>query len=153
MRNILISTALLVGVSLAGCYTEEQVGVGYGGGGYGYAATAGPSMAYVSPGVQVVADYDYPVFYSDGLYWRSYGGGWYSSRWYDRGWAINYRVPYGIRGIARPGMYAHYHAGGGYIRDHRAYGAPAYRGGAAVRTPAYRAPARTYRPAATVHRR
>jgi hypothetical protein len=132
----------------AGCYMEEQAPA-YGGGGY----ATGPQLADVSPGVQVVADYDYPVFYSDGFYWRWYGGYWYSSRWHDRGWGIGYNVPVGIRGISRPYMYSHYHPG--YMRDHRAYGAPAYRGGAAVRTRSYRAPARTYRPAPStpVHRR
>jgi len=142
MRKILLTAALVVGASaFAGCYVEDPAPV-YAGGGY---AAAGPQLAYVSPGVQVVADYDYPVFYSDGLYWRSYGGYWYSSRWYDRGWGINYRVPVGVRGISRPYAYSHYR-GGGYVRDYRAYGRPAYRGGSVVRSSGYRGPARSYRP-------
>jgi hypothetical protein len=143
MRNLLLATALLLGTG-AGCYMEEPAPM-YGGNAY---VAAGPQLAYVSPGVQVVADYDYPVFYSGGFYWRSYGGYWYSSRWHDRGWGISRNVPVGVRGIARPYAYSHYRGPGVGYRDHRGY-APAYRGGAAVRTPAYRAPARTYRPSSS----
>jgi hypothetical protein len=50
----------------------------------GYAAT--PDLVTVSPGVQVVADYDEPVFYNDGFYWRYYDGGWYCSSNYATGW-------------------------------------------------------------------
>ena len=124
------------------CYSEEPgVAVGYSAG-YGY---AGPQLEYVAPGVQVIADYDYPVFYSDGYYWRNDGGIWYRSGFYNRGWAVSYNVPYGVRGIREPGAYAHYRGGG--------YAGPAYRGGvynngAAVRDHrAYSAPAPAYRPA------
>jgi hypothetical protein len=149
---------MLITAGLAtGCYYEEPV---YGG---AAVATGAPAMETVSPGVQVVvADYDYPVFFTDGFYWRYYGGVWYSSRWYDRGWGVNYRVPYGISRIDRPYAYAHYRGGyyngvrGGY-RTAPVYNggraAPVYRGG--TTTPVYRAPARSYRPSAPVrdHRR
>src|SRR3569623_2841778 len=45
-----------------------------------------PQLVEVEPGVQVVADYDEPVFYSDGMYWRSEGGIWYSSRYHNHAW-------------------------------------------------------------------
>ena len=133
-----------------GCYSEEPaVGVSYGYG-YGYAA---PQMEYVGPGVQVISDYDYPVFYSDGFYWRWDGGVWYRSGFYNRGWGVAYDVPIGIRGIARPEAYAHYHGGlrrlsrrpeaiaavtglGGY-RGRR--GSRRYRGRGRGPAPAYRA--------------
>ena len=133
-----------------GCYTEADVGgggaVAYGGG--------GPALVEVSPGVQVIADYDYPVFYSGGLYWRQTGGVWYSSNVYSGGWAVNYNVPYGVRGIREPGMYAHYRAGGGggYRGGYAGRPSPTYRGGynggAEVRDHrTYAAPARAAAPA------
>ncbi|MEO6773946.1 MAG: hypothetical protein ABI467_13175 [Kofleriaceae bacterium] len=111
---------------LGACYSEEP-GVEYGGGGY----AGGPQMEDVSPGVQVIADYDYPVFYSDGYYWRNDGGLWYRSGYYNRGWAVSYNVPYGVRGIGHPESYAHYHRG--YNAGYR--GGPGYRGGS---NPGYR---------------
>ena len=100
-------------------------------------------MAYVSPGVEVIADYDYPVFYSDGFYWRYDAGYWYRSPYWDRGWVGAIDVPVGIRGVRQPWIYSHYRTGargtatagkaagrdrggGPYVRDHRGY-APAYR--------------------------
>lgn len=137
---------------VAGCYSEEPaVGVSYGYG-YGYAA---PQMEYVGPGVQVISDYDYPVFYSDGFYWRWDGGVWYRSGFYNRGWGVAYNVPIGIRGIARPEAYVHFH--GGFYGGYR--GGPGYRGEVrgGYRGPA-RGPAPAYRAApsrapSTSHRR
>ncbi len=64
MQRFLLVVSLMF---LGACYSEEpSVGVAYGGG----VSYGSPSMEYVSPGVQVIADYDYPVFYSDGYYWR-----------------------------------------------------------------------------------
>ena len=109
-----------------GCYTRGDVGVGYS---YGYAAPA-PSLYYVSPGVQVVAYSDYPVFYSDGYYWRYDGGLWYRSGYYSGGWVAWHDVPYSVRTIDRPYRYARYTPGAGWsaggtyrgnvnVRDHR----------------------------------
>ncbi|HEY6032826.1 MAG TPA: hypothetical protein VIV58_01165 [Kofleriaceae bacterium] len=106
---------------LGACYSEEP-GVEYGGSAY----VGGPQMEVVSPGVQVVADYDYPVFYSDGFYWRYDGGLWYRSGYYNGGWAVSYNVPYGVRGIGHPEYYAHYR--GGYNNGYRGYN-NGYRGG------------------------
>ena len=109
-RFMLLLSLLVVGA----CYSEEPgVGVSYG---VGYGA---PSMAYVSPGVQVIADYDYPVFYSDGYYWRYDNNVWYRSGFYNRGWGVSYDVPIGVRGISRPEGYAHYR--GGYNDGYRGY--------------------------------
>lgn len=141
----------VIAAAAAGCYTSADVG--YGGGAY---VGPAPALVYAAPGVQVIADYDEPIFFSDGLYWRSYGGVWYSSRVYNGGWAASYNVPYGVRGIREPGAYAHYrpagyagpryrggaYNGGAAVRDHRTYSAPA---------PAYRAPARG--PVVRDHRR
>jgi len=123
MHKTTIITSLFLAALAVGCYSEESVGVGYSA---GYAAPA-PALVEVSPGVQVIADYDYPVFYSSGFYWRYDGGMWYRSGYYDRGWAVSYNVPVGIRGIDRPYAYAHYRPNGA-VR----YGG-GYRGGAAYR--------------------
>jgi hypothetical protein len=130
MRQAILAASLFLFV---GCYTEAEVGVA----GPGVYAAA-PTMEVVAPGVQVVAvDYDYPVFFSDGFYWRYYGGVWYNSRVYTGGWGVAYNVPVGVRGIDRPYAYAHYRAGGG------GWGRPAYRGGG----PAYHGAGPAYHPA------
>jgi hypothetical protein len=146
-RLILVLSLLTIGA----CYSEEPgVAVGYSGGaGYG-----SPQMEYVSPGVQVISDNDYPVFYSDGFYWRYDGGAWYRSGYYNRGWGVAYNVPVGVRGIGRPEAYVHYRGGfnGGYRGGYNAGYRGGYRGnanygvrggGAVVRD--HRAPAAVYR--------
>jgi len=71
-----------------------------------------PQLVEVNPGVEVVYDYDRPVFFSDGLYWHMDGGVWYSSRYHTGGWVRVNAPPERIRGISRPEMYAHYHPAG-----------------------------------------
>lgn len=145
MKSLLSASFLVAVLAVTGCYSEEAtVGVGYGG---GYAA---PGLVEVSPGVQVVADYDYPVFYSDNYYWRYDNGLWYRSGYLGGGWAVSYDVPVRVRGIDRPYNYVHYRGNGGYyrnggynagpaVRDHREGYAPAYRGQPTYRPgPAYR---------------
>lgn len=155
MKSIWLAALFIVG----GCYySDPQVSARYSVG-YGYGA---PSMAYVGPGVDVVMDYDYPVFFSDGYYWRYNGGLWYRSGYYDRGWSVNYNVPYAVRGISRPESYVRYRGGSGYqpnqnwgrrnvpvAPSNQAYRSqPAYRPSA----PAYRPSAPVYRPAPSVYR-
>jgi hypothetical protein len=135
---------LVMTLAFAGCYTEADVGYGYG-----YAAPE-PGLVAVSPGVMVVADYDYPVFYSEGFYWRSYGGAWYRSPYRDRGWVVGYNAPVGVRGIGRPEAYAHYHGNAGYGYGPGYRGNPGYsggyRGGPAYNGPAHAAPVRSAPP-------
>jgi hypothetical protein len=164
-RNLImrgtILTAVLFAATLAGCYTTGEVGYS---GGY-YAAPAASSNVYVStpdlvtvsPGVQVVADYDEPVFYTDGFYWRYYNNGWYRSNNYSAGWYYYERPPVAVLGIERPYAYAHYRPQGyvarnrgayrpaePIVRDHRG---PAYRPEPAAReNPGYRSEPPTYRP-------
>jgi hypothetical protein len=91
-------------VAAAGCSAHGRVG---------YTATATvatPELVYVGPGVYVIADYDYPVFYSNNVYWRYDGGIWYRSTRYDRGWTVSYDVPVAVRRIDRPHAYVHYRA-------------------------------------------
>ncbi len=80
------------------------------------------SYVYVNPNVQVIEDYEYPVFFSNNLYWRNEGGVWYSSSYHDRGWITGVETPVYIRSIDRPEHFVHYHAD-----VHATVGQPGYR--------------------------
>jgi hypothetical protein len=119
MHQLIIATFVtLTTACLAGGEVGYRVGV----------SAPAPDLVYVSPGVQVIADYDYPVFFADGLYWRYDGGIWYRSRTYTGGWAVSYNVPVAVRGIDRPAGYAHYRSTAvAHGRDHRMQGHQAVR--------------------------
>ncbi|HEY0477284.1 MAG TPA: hypothetical protein VGD37_07150 [Kofleriaceae bacterium] len=68
-----------------------------------------PELVVISPGVQVVADLDEPIFYSGNYYWRNDGGYWYRSTSHTHGWARVEVAPVEIRAIERPSVYVHYH--------------------------------------------
>ena len=55
----------------------------------------------------MIADYDEPIFFSDGFYWRNYGGLWYRSTYYTGGW-VYAQPPVAVMRIDRPYMYRHY---------------------------------------------
>lgn len=138
MRGMILAAGLFVAVSAGGCFADAQVG---------YTASADVAveptpaasvdMVEVSPGVQVVADYDEPVFYSDGFYWRYYNNIWYRSGSYYSGWTYYDNPPVAVLRIDRPYAYAHYRPAGYVVRNR-----PRYRP-AAVRE--YRGPAPAYR--------
>ena len=114
---------------------------------------ASPELVYVSPGVQVIADYNEPIFYSDNFYWRNDGGVWYRSRYHTGGWAVATPPP-AVSRIDRPRGYVHYRPAGWVAHRPPPRGpAPIARTGFAL-PPAHPAgPARTgYQPAA-VHAR
>jgi hypothetical protein len=124
MRLTLLS--LILGSALTGCLATGSADVSYGGG----VAVATPDLVEVSPGVQVVADYDDSVFYSDGFYWRNDGGGWYRSNNYAGGWVYWSAPPRAIISINEPYRYRNYRPAGYQprhapyrqqepIRDHR----------------------------------
>lgn len=152
MKRYLLPVMLLGALAASGCYSEEP-GVAYAGS-YGY---AGPSMAYVGPGVQVIADYDDPIFYSDGFYWRWDSGYWYRSPYYTGGWVTVRDVPYGIRQVRDPWRYSHYRSGARWNGTHWEGGVSVTGRGPAVRdhrsySPAYRpAPRPSYHPAPVYH--
>ena len=128
---------LLSAVLGTGCLVQDQPR---------YVATAGPAVAAegdgadlveVSPGVEVVADYNEPVFYADDYYWVNRGGVWYSSTWYGGGWARAGYVSPRVYGIGHPEGYAHYRPNG-YVRGNRGGyvnrgGGRGYNGGGSVR--------------------
>lgn len=140
MKPLLVVTLMIFG---GACYySDPQVSARYSAGyGYGYDA---PTLTYISPGVHVVADYDYPVFFSDGYYWRYDGGLWYRSGYYNRGWNVWYDVPHRVRGISRPEGYVRYRGGSSY-RPNQNWGrrnvAPTPSAPTARTAPSYRAPA------------
>lgn len=56
----------------------------------------GPPDVIVLPdtsGVYVVPDIDVDLFFWNGWWWRPWEGGWYRSRYYNRGWAYYNNVP------------------------------------------------------------
>ena len=127
----------IMAAGLCGCAGTGEVE--YGGG----VAVASPDLVEVEPGVQVLADADAPVFYSDGAYWEYRDGLWFRSGYYDRGFArvdVNY-VPVRIRTIDNPRAYVHYrrHEGRGYARP-----APVYRHDEPRRVEPYRAQGGVY---------
>src|SRR5262245_31925292 len=100
MRRIILCV-LVASVALARGYAGT--GTVYSAGGSGgtlTATTVAPDLVYVSPGVQVVADYEYPVFYADNFYWRFDGGRWYRSSWYTGGWVFA-TPPYTVLSVER----------------------------------------------------
>ena len=94
MRSI-ISAVVMSGLFAAGCAARV-----------GYSATVssdgyGPDLVYVAPGVQVIADFDEPIFYADGLYWRFYSGTWYRSRNTRAAGSTPRRLPWSCASIGR----------------------------------------------------
>lgn len=125
MRRITLGVLVMSAALAGGCAGSGTVY--YGGGGTLTATTVAPDLVYVSPGVQVVADYDDSVFYADNYYWRYDGGRWYRSSWYTGGW-VYATPPHAVLRIERPYAYRRYRPAGyvarrPYYRDTR----PAYR--------------------------
>lgn len=148
MRGTILA-AVLLAASAGGCYVSGETGyqANYSGGAY----VESPDLVAVSPGVQVVADYDEPVFYSDGFYWRFNDGFWYRSNSYYTGWYYYERPPAAVLRIDRPYAYRHYRPAGyvarsrgpyrrsePVVRDHRG---PVYRDSGYRQPP----PAQSYR--------
>jgi hypothetical protein len=99
MHRKTLLLAILTAALLDGCAASAHVG--------GSASVTAPDLVYVSPGVQVIADYSEPIFYSDSYYWRFDGNVWYRSRAYTSGW-VRYQAPVAILRIDRPSAYVHY---------------------------------------------
>lgn len=104
---------LFAGVLGTGCYaTTSGYSPAYVGPSVAVTATTvGPDLVYVSPGVQVIADYDEPVFYADGFYWRETGGIWYRSHYHTHGWS-SYHAPRSIVSIRDRHSYRRYRPAG-----------------------------------------
>ena len=133
IRSFLGATLVAAALLGAGCYATVS-GEAYG-----------PDLVTVSPGVQVIADYDEPIFYTDGFYWRFYDGLWYRSSNYATGWYYWSSPPVTVLRIDRPYAYRHYRPTGYVarsrpryrpseviVRDHRGP-APVYRAEPVIR--------------------
>jgi hypothetical protein len=97
MKTSLLQSVLVVAL-VGGCGASRLT----------YGGEATPDLVVISPGVQVIADFDTPIFYSSNYYWRNASGFWYRSKSYTNGWARAQVVPDGIRAIARPSVYVRY---------------------------------------------
>jgi len=106
--SLITATALTV---VAGCAADARYN------GTVTATAYTPDLVTISPGVQVIADYNEPVFYSDNYYWR-YNNGWYRSSYYDRGW-VSARPTVTVGRISQPHRYVHYRPAGYVARRHR----------------------------------
>jgi hypothetical protein len=82
------------------------------------ADNSAPDLVEAAPDVQVVADYDAPVFFNSGVYWRYNDGGWYSSSEYTGGWAYRASPPSAIVNIDHPERFVHYKPSG-YVARRR----------------------------------
>jgi hypothetical protein len=122
MHRFTLLAAVATAAFAAGCF-----------GTVGYSASVSsegdrPDLVYAAPGVQVIADYDEPIFFADSLYWRFDGVRWYRSSYYTGGW-VYATPPAGVRRIDRPHDFVHYrprgwvdrraHQQGPIARDHR----------------------------------
>jgi len=145
MKNPLLSTVtsalLLFGV---GCAGSAQYSAS--------ASVEAPRLILIEPDVQVVADYDQPVFYSESYYWRYDNGVWYRSNNHLRGWVRFEAVPARIRRIERPTAYIRYHGeargnANGQVRDHRDHQPPPPVVHNPTPPPAYQPPPRNPPPA------
>ena len=78
--------------------------------GIGIAFPEPPPLVVVSPGIQVVPEYDEEVFFTGGWYWVRRDDGWYRTHDWHGGWAPARRewVPSGLARIP-PGRYRHYY--------------------------------------------
>jgi hypothetical protein len=112
LRLSLILGGLIALGTTTGCYVHGRTRVA--------ASYSTPDLVYVSPGVSVVADYDYPVFYAQGFYWRYNNGLWLRSRMYNRGFVRVHTVPVVVRGIRNPHRYVRVRARG-HMRTRPAY--------------------------------
>ena len=88
-----------------------------------------PVLVEVSPGVQVVPDYDQEVFFVDGWYWHRAGRTWYRTQDHRGGWIVVHQreVPRGLVRIP-PGRYRHYRAEGPRMNEPRREIPPGHRG-------------------------
>ncbi len=68
-----------------------------------------PVLVEVSPGIQVVPDYDQEVFFVDGWYWSRSGRVWYRTRDHRGGWVVvqERAIPMALVRVP-PGKYKHY---------------------------------------------
>jgi hypothetical protein len=100
MCKQILSCVFFGSLAAAGCTGSGQVT--YSG------EVQSPRLVEISPGVQVIADADQPIFFNDNYYWRNDGGIWYRSHSHTTGWERVDDAPAPIAAIEQPQMYVHY---------------------------------------------
>jgi hypothetical protein len=105
--------AWLMSAALAGCAGSGEVE--YSGG----VAVTSPELVTVSPGVQVVADADEPLFFVDGNYYLYRDGYWLRSDSYRGNFFRIERAPAKLTVINQPQAYVHFrrNQGRAYARE------------------------------------
>ncbi len=78
-----------------------------------HSASADVRLVAIAPGVWVVEDHDYAVFYAEGSYWMLRDGVWWNSATYADGYVRVESAPTVVLKIERPKRYVHYHAPAG----------------------------------------
>ncbi|HTJ42269.1 MAG TPA: hypothetical protein VL463_09265 [Kofleriaceae bacterium] len=127
MRPLLLPKLIFAAALSTGCAGTLGYSTSASGGVYG------PELVEAGPGVQVIADYDEPIFFADSFYWRYDRGVWFRSTSYTGGWGYA-QPPAAIVRIDRPQRYTHYRPAGWtrgrgqQVRDHRDQRQPASRG-------------------------
>ncbi len=98
LRSLLLASCVLPGVALAQATVNIRIGF-----------TAPPPLVVVTPGIQVVPDYDEEVFFVDGWYWTRGEVVWYRTRDYRGGWVVVQprSVPSELLRLT-PGQYKHW---------------------------------------------
>jgi len=139
MHRITLPTVMTAAVLAASCAGTVGYSASVSNDGYG------PDLVYAAPGVQVIANYDEPIFFSDSYYWRFYGGTWYRSTSYSGGWAYA-RPPQQVLRIERPTAYVHYRPQGWVARREAVRQGPTVRDHRDARSFAPRQPSRETRP-------
>ena len=119
MKKVLFATMLLALVIVVPIPTMAQVGISVSIGLPPPVVFAEPPAVIVlpdTPDVYVVPGIDVDLFFWSGWWWRPWQGGWYRSRYYNRGWGYYSNVPSFYYDVD-PGWR-------GYYRDRNWYGHP-----------------------------
>lgn len=106
----IVATILLSTAVAGGCVVHERPRPA------AVVVSSPPDLAEVAPGVQVIADYDEPIFFVDGWYWWFLDGFWYRSTTYTTGWSYVATPPVVIVRIQEPHRYRHYRPHGYVVR-------------------------------------
>jgi len=116
--NRVSACVFAVATSLAGCVAAATGDAEYG----GEVHVTSTELVELPSGVQVVADADEPLFYSDGFYWVHRDGRWMRSSTYRGGFVSVDRdyVPERVRMISHPQSYAQYRRHHGRTLEARA---------------------------------
>ncbi len=102
MRKLALTLAFLIGLpALAAAQASVSINIGL--------PVEPPRLVVVSPGIQVVPEFQEEVFFTGGYYWVRRDNLWYRSRVHTGGWVVvpGRRVPPGLARIP-PGKYKHW---------------------------------------------